>query len=126
MTTRGKSFVIDEHVNALKQLNKNNNIVITKPDKGAGVYIMNNVDAVSKMNAILSVKRRFMIDGIQKHLKTRVEQEVSRYLVRLEQSNLIGETAFKQLKTLGCRIPEMYGLLKLHSAGAPLRPILST
>ena len=43
-----------EELNSIKELKRNNNIVISRPDKGNGVVILNREDYVKKMNVILT------------------------------------------------------------------------
>ena len=45
----------------LKSLKKDHDIVITKPDKGNGVVILNRNDYVDKMHKILDDRTKFMI-----------------------------------------------------------------
>ena len=48
-----------EHFQALKSLRANNDIFITKPDKGSGVVIWNKKDYTKKMEVILHGKEKF-------------------------------------------------------------------
>ena len=45
---------------ALNSLHSNENIVITKPDKGSGVVILNNNDFIDKMQEILDDRSKFV------------------------------------------------------------------
>ena len=47
------------HLESAKQLKMNIDIVVTKSDKGAGVIILNRVDYIGKMNAILEDTNKF-------------------------------------------------------------------
>ena len=44
---------------AINRLLKNDNIIITKPDKGSGVVLLNKSDYVDKMNEILDDQSKF-------------------------------------------------------------------
>ena len=48
------------HFESAKQLKMNNDIVLSRPDKGAGVFILNRADYVSKMDAILEDTNKFL------------------------------------------------------------------
>ena len=45
---------------ALNSLHSNENIVITKPDKGSGVVILNKNDFIDKMQVILNDPSKFV------------------------------------------------------------------
>ena len=47
------SILTKEHRECLRTLRNNKHIVITRPDKGTGVVIMNRADYVKKMELIL-------------------------------------------------------------------------
>ena len=58
----------------IKDLRRDNNIIISKPDKGKGVVISNKEDYVRKMNYIINATNKFKkIDS--DWLKTIIEQE---------------------------------------------------
>ena len=44
---------------ALKELSKNKDIIITLPDKGNGVVVLNRHDYVTKMNSLLLDRSKF-------------------------------------------------------------------
>ena len=60
-----------EHFQALKSLWANNDIFITKPDKGSGVVILNKKDYINKMEVILHDKEKFAkLGDVETHDKT--------------------------------------------------------
>ena len=54
-----KLYQMQECIQAARYLRCNENIRITKPDKGSGVVIMNKSDYISKMNFILQDNSKF-------------------------------------------------------------------
>ena len=48
---------------AIKSLRLNSDIMITKPDKGSGVVILNKTDYLTKMNSILNDSSKFQNIG---------------------------------------------------------------
>ena len=54
-----------EELYALLKLSKNKDSVITKPDKGSGIVILNRIDYVNKMLSILSGETKFKLAGNQ-------------------------------------------------------------
>ena len=118
-----------QHKQSLNDLRRNANIVTAKPDKGRATVEMDKVDYVTKMMLLLSDETKFLrlgpvteFDGTIK-----IETEICHHLhlKRVIELNEISENEFNILKPIGSSRPIIYGLLKIHKAGCPLRPILS-
>ena len=59
-TTDSRDFTMHkECFRAINRLRKNDDIIITKPDKGSGVVLLNKSDYVDKMNEILDDQSKF-------------------------------------------------------------------
>ena len=59
-TIDSRDFTIHkEYFRAINRLRKNDDIIITKPDKGSGVIHLNKSDYVDKMNEILDDQSKF-------------------------------------------------------------------
>ena len=119
-----RSALTKEHINALNELKKNDNIVILKPDKGSGAVIMDKVDYISKLNLILSDTSKFIPDNQPDNVLL-VEKQITRELHFLLFDNYLSKNDFLSLKPIGCHTPELYGLPKTHKPNVPIRPILS-
>ena len=80
-------FFKNTDIRLLKELGKNKNIVITSPDKGRGVVIMNRKDYDRKMNDILSDRTTFKAfesnEDVYK-LALRKEDKINRILKQLK------------------------------------------
>ena len=104
----------------------NNDVVLTRPDKGAGVVILNKADYLSKMDAILGDIDKFLKLGDLSFDDTqRIENKLQIRFLELFKSKLISKEIYKFIRPVGSRRPRMYGLPKIHKSGIPLRPILS-
>ncbi|XP_069977196.1 uncharacterized protein [Penaeus vannamei] len=105
-------------------LRDDNNIVITKPDKGRGVVILNRDDYFSKLNTILSDSSKFkpIMSDTATHL-LKLEDKLNRLLRSIRTS--IGEMTYNLLTISGSKPGRLYGLPKIHKIGQPLRPIIS-
>ena len=112
------------HLEALRNLNKNKDIVICKPDKGNAVVILNTHDYVQKVNDILSCDK-FALDQRNKDTTAKLEKDVVKKLQSLLNKCLIDEAMFRRLKPIGSVVPKLYGLPKVHKDMCPVRPILS-
>ena len=101
------------------------NIIITRPDKGKGVVILDRVPFETKVDNILNDNNTFKrIDGDLFSLIIKLEDKFNRIL-RTIKSN-IGENLYKSLYASGTRPGILYCLPKIHKVNTPLRPIISS
>ena len=111
----------------LKNLSKNDSIIISRPDKGIGVVILNKTDYHSKMNTILNDSSKFKqhtsLDPLINTL--RCEDRLNRYLRKLKNNKVISQSTYDEIYSSGSSPGTLYGLPKVHKTGVPLRPILS-
>lgn len=111
----------------LKNLGMDKNLVITKPDKGNGVVILNKADYVSKMKDILYDFTKFEvcrnINIFQLMLK--LEDKINRVLRKLLNKGIIGNDEYKDLYAKGSSPAILYGLPKIHKNSVPLRPVMA-
>ena len=105
---------------ALNDLKKEQNIVITKADKGGKVVILNSND-YCKLEDILSDHSTY--ERVNKEPLKPWQQQYNRDLKRILKDH--SELAKKYLSFLPS-LPYMYGLPKIHKPGNPLRPIVSS
>ena len=117
-------LVRPEHLRALKNLQKNDSILLSKPDKGAGIVILNKEDYLSKMLEILKDATKFELKPKENDKTPAIEKAISKQLKDLKLRGIIDSSTFERLKPMGSTIPRLYGLPKVHKLGVPLRPIL--
>jgi hypothetical protein len=110
----------------LKDLRKDKSIIITRPDKGRGVVIMDKNDYISKMNAILSDRSKFNPLFVDPTLQR--ENSLKRLLLRLKNEHLISDAFHNTARPTGSAPGRLYGLPKMHKKqqNYPLRPVLSS
>ncbi|CAF3810389.1 unnamed protein product [Adineta steineri] len=87
----------------LLNLSKDTSIIITKPDKGRGVVIMNRSDYIGKWGQILRNRSKFT----------------------LLTGDPTGTQQYRYIKPVGSISARLYGLPKVHKTNVPLRPIVS-
>ena len=115
-----------DEMDALKVLSNDHSIVITKPDKGQGVVLLNKSDYVSKMLAILNDNSKFRkVTGDIFSVILKYEDKLNRCLRKLKDLCIIDDNVFSWLYASGSKPGVMYGLPKVHKNDNPLRPILS-
>ena len=116
-----------EHFKTIQSLRRNNEIVITRPDKGQRVVIMEHSDYEQKMLLILNDVSKFKRLGrCTTHDNTaRKESSKQDLLRRLRNAGEISEEVYQDIRPTGTLRLRMYCVPKVHKQGAPLRPILS-
>ena len=114
-------------VETCRGLAQDKSIVITKPDKGNGVVILDKHDYVSKMNTILSDPTKFtpFRGDIYKKIIA-LQDSLNRLIESFKKLNLLTNVQVANLRATGSRPGIVYGSPKVHKPGTPLRPILST
>ena len=116
-----------ECLSVIKSLQSNSNILITKPDKGSGVVILNKTDYIKKMNFILQDKTKFLTLGqsVEKNKTSKIKSRIQCRLLQLHKDNLLPVNLYNLIRLTGSQRPRMYSLPKTHKKDVALRPILS-
>ena len=110
----------------LRKLGKNQDIYVSRPDKGNGVVIINRSDYLQKMTDLLSDTTKFtLVQEDCYKLSLRLENRLNSTLLSLFKSGKLDKTTYDLLRSTGSFPGKLYGLPKTHKAGVPLRPILS-
>ena len=107
---------------ALKDLAKDDSIIITSADKGGGIIIMNKDDYIVKMNELLRDDNVYKkkIKGYAKSESEQFNKNAREILKRSERGKRFIHTLEEDPTP-----PQMRGLPKVHKPGIPLRPITS-
>ena len=110
---------------ALNSLHSKENIVITKPDKGSGVVILNKNDFIGKMQVILDDPSKFVKLGLasSNDNTANIESKLQKRLLELFKEDLIPKSLYQNIRPTGSLRPRMYGLPKMHKTNVPLQPI---
>jgi len=112
--------------NALHVLRKDSNIVISKPDKGNGVVVLNSADYVAKMQTILRDTNKFQPCDNDNNVTNLLKLPFQNCLRHLKGEEAINEDTYRQIYPTAAYTPTMYGLPKIHKPDMPLRQILSS
>uniref|UniRef100_A0A0X3NUX1 Reverse transcriptase (RNA-dependent DNA polymerase) n=1 Tax=Schistocephalus solidus TaxID=70667 RepID=A0A0X3NUX1_SCHSO len=119
-----RGLLTKSHMEKLKELRQNKDVLITRPDKGMGVVLMDRTDYIMKLEAILSDKKKFIKTEKEKDRTDELEAQLTDCLKRLQTEGLISENDLERLRPVGTHVPRLYGLPKIHKDGTPVRPIL--
>ena len=99
----------------LKNLAANKNIIVSKPDKGRGVVLVDRAQYVESMNDIISDRSKFeIVDVPVEKYCTRIEDKINNFLRKLKNFKLISSDLYKQLFVSGSAPGILYGLPKIH------------
>ena len=121
-------FPLDSnHMDTLRDLWRNDNIVITRLNQGNGVVVLDKTDYVQKMTDILAQEDKFQRFGKAETCDTTLLQEraLQAFLLRQQRAGKISKGVYERIRPVGASRPRMYGIPKIHKNGTPLRPIFS-
>ena len=111
----------DQDCCVIKSLRNNNNLVISKPDKGAGVVLLDHDDYVSKMLLILhdnTKSIKLCPVEICDHT-TSIEIKLQKQRRKWVKSGLLYPEISDSIRPVVSTRPRLYGLPKIHKDGAP-------
>lgn len=130
------SIFTKDDVNLLKEWSADKSIIVTKPDKGRGVVILDKCKYDEKMFVILADESKFRLvndstecpalqpNSLHK-VMLQVEDKVNRLLDRMKKLGMISKEVYSSLFASGSVPGILYGLPKVHKLLVPLRPIFS-
>ena len=119
----------------LKRLRSNDNIIVTHPDKGEGVIILNKGDYVKMINDLIEDKSKFKL--LNKDPTITRQTKLQKYLCSLKKKQIFNDVEYKQLYPVGSKVARIYGTPKTHKLKGEkdvsiilkklkLRPIISS
>ena len=119
-----KSNVNRNEWGAIKNLAKDEDIIILPADKGRSTVILNKRYYQQKMSAFLDDDKTYekLVSDPTKSYKNRLITMLTRW----KGSNSVSQEPYDSLYPAGECTPKMYGLPKIHKKEAPLRPIVSS
>ena len=114
--SKQKHILSKEEWEALTDLRKDDSIIITKPDTGNGVVIVNKLDYLNKMKLLVSDETKFK-KLTQNPTKSREDSLIS-YLRKLKKDKIIDDATFHKILPCGSTRGVLYGLPKVHKPAA--------
>jgi hypothetical protein len=112
--------ISEEEEEALKQLKENKNIILSKADKGNIVVVQDKKDYTQKLSALVTS------DDYSKLASDPTKSIENRVSAAIKKSGDFDERERQKLAPKFTKPPHIYGLVKVHKAGFPLRPIVSS
>ena len=113
----------------LRNLRKNKDIVVTKPDKGNGVVILDRKLYDNAIEEIISDSSKF--EKLNEDATLKREASLQRFLLKLKPKNFFNEIEYDKLYPSGSAPARIYGAPKMHKFSSSdsfpkLRPIVSS
>jgi hypothetical protein len=113
----------------LKRLRKNENIIITRPDKGNGIIVLNKVDYINSLHNIISNKTKFK--ELKEDPTIKRELSLQGYLRKLNKLKCFEKDIYSKIYPVGSQAARIYALPKMHKVNndnslPTFRPIIST
>ena len=122
----------------LKKLKNKKDIIITRPDKGNGVVIMNRSDYHQQILRIINdttkfAKRERLCGKTKKDITVFREGQLQTFLYSLKKNDLIDDNVYERIRPKGSHPARIYGLPKVHKLKGnapneipPIRPIIDS
>ena len=123
----GNFLILKECIQASRSIRCNENIYVTKPDKGSGVVIMNKSDYILKIHFIFQDSSKFENLGPSSETDNtaKIEAYIQRRLLQLKKKGLLPFKLYSRIEPTSSKRPRMYGLPKIQKLDVLLRPTLS-
>ena len=118
-----KSTLSSEETKALKELRNDQNLAISKADKGNTTVVMDKTDYDKRLLTMLEDNTTYQ--QLQRDPTPNTEKTVNKFVSQLVADNKTTKIQSYRLKSSNGRAPVLYSLPKLHKENTPLRPIVS-
>ena len=114
----------------IKEFSLNKNIIVSKPDKGRGIVIVDRVDYLNSMHSIISDNSKFsLIDIPIEKFTLKIEDKINTLLRKIKNVGIFSQDIINKLYVSGSAPGVLYGLPKIHkidfSTKFQFRPILA-
>ena len=117
--------ITHEEEKALKELKKDENIVILKADKGNATVVMDATEYNDKINCLLSDSSVYSKLSKKSNSITEITFDLNKHVWNLFKNQKITKAEYHFLHCSKGVIARFYGLPKIHPKSVPLRPIVS-
>lgn len=108
-------------INAYKSLKSDDSIHITKADKADAIVLLDRADYVQKMKQLLNDTDTY--ETLNGDPTEKTNANFNRVVKRILKNK---PDILKKVITISPALPYLYGLVKIHKPGNPMRPIISS
>ncbi|CAF4732335.1 unnamed protein product, partial [Rotaria sp. Silwood2] len=117
-------FEQENYRKLLQNLKEDRSIIITRPDKGRGVVLMEKQDYVNKIQSILNDSSKF--SSLSEDPTLARENSLKSLLRKLHDQGQITDQFYYLARPTGSNPGRLYGLPKARKQPVSLRPVLSS
>ena len=112
-----------EEAKAIQELKGDKEKIILTTDKGVSMVVLDKEDYIKKLEDLLkqNTYRELVADPTNKY-----KNKLINLLRTIKSEGGMNNNTYKRLYPTGAVSPKYYGLPKIHKAGVPLRPIISS
>ena len=114
--------ITKEMRDALKNLKEDESIMVLPTNKGRASVVMDTDTYRAKMSTLIENGPYQLLN---KDPTDRLTRKLSEKLLNLKRSGYLSEAVYNKIRPRHKQPPRIYGLLNIHKADVPLRPIVS-
>nr|CAH8846348.1 unnamed protein product [Trichobilharzia regenti] len=117
-----KPNITKEELKALQDIKADKSIVITQADKGNTTVLLNKTTYNEKMNEHLQSGPYTIMTKSAETIINKTMKETANVVRQMKE--VIGKSKWFEIMPKSCNVPRIYGKIKLHKEGYPIRPIV--
>ncbi|KAF2347718.1 hypothetical protein FHG87_021527, partial [Trinorchestia longiramus] len=111
------SCISKSDIHLLKQFGQYKNIIVSQPDKGHGVVIVDKNKYIESMTAIISDRSKFQLISEPIHSYTlKIEDKINNFLRKLKDLKMLSADNYSKIFVSGSGPGKLYGLPKIHKS----------
>ena len=112
-----------EEANVIQELKRDKEKIILTTHNGVSMVLLDKEDYIKKSEDLLkqNTYRELVVEPTNKY-----KNKLINLLKTIKSEGGMNNNTYKRLYTTGAVSPKYYGLPKIHEAGVPLRPIISS
>ncbi|BHF81330.1 hypothetical protein SprV_0702446000 [Sparganum proliferum] len=120
---RPRRTIPSAEVKAIKELKRDEEIVIVPADKGRATVVLDKSEYVAKAQQLLNDNQSYKV--IDSDPMKALVGKINKSLNQMRNEKAISEKDWRQMKPQDAALARFYGLPKIHKPNVPLRPIVA-
>ncbi|BHF74750.1 hypothetical protein SprV_0501783800 [Sparganum proliferum] len=120
---RPRRTIPSAEVKAIKELKRDEEIVIVPADKGRATVVLDKSEYVAKAQQLLNDNQSYKV--IDSDPIKALVGKINKSLNQMRNEKAISEKDWRQMKPQDTALARFYGLPKIHKPNVPLRPIVA-
>ncbi|BHF83210.1 hypothetical protein SprV_0802635200 [Sparganum proliferum] len=120
---RPRRTIPSAEVKAIRELKRDDEIVIVPADKGRATVVLDKSEYVAKAQQLLNDNQSYKV--IDSDPMKALVGKINKSLNQMRNEKAISEKDWRQMKPQDAALARFYGLPKIHKPNVPLRPIVA-